>query len=356
MLFFDFSKDILPTSENSYFQSVIDFVTKWQSGIEVFEVSTSGSTGIPKLIKIKRKQMIASAQLTISTFGLEKQDHLLCCLNINFIAGKMMLVRAMELGARLIVVEPNTNPFLGINQTYTFDFAALVPMQIQAILENETTKNYLEKLSCLKNIIIGGAQINNKVLKEIEKLQINCFATYGMTETVSHIAIMPLNGKNKSDFFQVLHGIKVQVNTRNCLSISGLCTDNIWVNTNDIVELENGNSFKLIGRANRVVNSGGIKLYLDILEKEIENTVFGYFQKQVKYFLCGLDDETLGEKLILVVEAENPEINTTCQDIFKNSILSKYKIPKMVVFLPKFVITDSGKIDFVHNLNTIKAI
>lgn len=352
MLFFDFSKKQLPVSEIPYFQKVISFVKNWQSGNESIQIKTSGSTGEPKIIDIKRSQMVASAQLTGKTFRLNENTKAFCCINIYFIGGMMMLVRAIELKWQLTVIEPVSNPFLNIHSKVIYDFAAFVPLQLQSILENEETKKYFTEASGLKNVIIGGAAINDRTLVEIQEIDIPIWATYGMTETVSHIAIKRLNGVNRMDFFQQLENIELKIDDRNCLKIKGDCTDNQWIQTNDIVELNN-DKFKLLGRANRVINSGGVKIYLDLVEKEIENDLNTYFQKAYRFFLFGIEDEYFGEKLGLAIEAENPKFAINPKDIFKNSILDKYKLPKTIHFLPQFIETESAKIDF---LNTKKII
>ncbi|MES2798058.1 MAG: AMP-binding protein, partial [Bacteroidota bacterium] len=338
-------------SENPYFQKVISFVNLWKSGAETIQIKTSGSTGIPKVIDIKRGQMVASAKMTAQIFGLKEGSHLFCCLNVDFIAGMMMMVRAMELKAQVTVIEPVNNPFLNIHSDKKYDFAAFVPMQMEAILENDQSKKYLNKTSGLQNIIIGGAAVNENISTKIESIAIPCFATYGMTETVSHVAIRPLNGENKSPYFQKLNEIDFEIDDRNCLKIKGDCTDNQWVQTNDIVEMINSHSFKLLGRADRVINSGGIKIFLDRVEKDIETVVHEYFHNNVRYFLFGIADQKLGEKLAIVIEAENPNFLTNCKDIFKNSTLSRYSLPKEVFFMPTFIPTESGKIDYK---NTIK--
>lgn len=354
MIFFDFSKNIFPISEIPYFKKVISFVENWKNGQNIIQINTSGSTGIPKRIDIKKQQMVASALLTGDYFSLKEGDHVFCCLNVEFIAGMMMMVRAMELKLQLTVVEPVSNPFLKLSSNDKYDFVAFVPMQIQAILENEESLNYLKTYSGFKNIIIGGAAINNSTLEAIQKLNIPCFSTYGMTETVSHIAIKPLNGARDKGYFNVLKGIDIEVDERNCLKIKGLCTDNEWVQTNDIVEFGSENNFKLIGRANRVVNSGGVKIFLDSIEKEIEMDVFNYFQKNTRFFLFGIFDEKLGEKLSLMIEAEREEFNINLKELFKYSILDKYKIPKEVFFIKKFKETASGKVDYLNTINLIK--
>jgi o-succinylbenzoate---CoA ligase len=354
MLFIDFTKNDLPVSDNPYFQKVISFVKNWQAGIEILQIQTSGSTGTPKIIDIKRTQMVASAKLTGDYFGLKAGNQAFCCLNVEYIGGMMMLVRAMEFNLQLTVIEPVSNSFLNVHSDKTIDFTAFVPLQIQTILENEHSRKYLIEKSGLKNVIIGGAAVNDWTLNEISKINIQFYATYGMTETVSHVALKPLNGDAKSDFFQKMQGIELEIDDRNCLKIKGDCTANKWIQTNDIVEFIGNKSFKLLGRADRVVNSGGVKIYLDILEREIEKDVFNHFDKQLRYFLFGKPDEKLGEKLVLMIEAENPKFKPEPKAIFKNSILSKYKIPKTVYFLPKFIQTESGKVDFKRNIELIK--
>jgi o-succinylbenzoate---CoA ligase len=350
MIYFDFSKGIYPISENPYFQKVIAFVEKWEAGIESIKIQTSGSTGIPKTIDVKRVQMVASAKLTAQYFDLNEGNHAFCCLNVDFIGGMMMLVRAIEFKLQMTVIEPVSNPFLNVHSVKKIDFLALVPLQMEAILANENSRYYLEEKSALKNIIVGGAAINTAVLDEILRLKIPVYATYGMTETVSHIALKRLNGNKKSDIFESLSDIQIKIDHRNCLAINAECTNNEWIQTNDIVELRSKTSFKLLGRADRVVNSGGIKLYLDTLEKDLEKEVFDYFDRPFRYFLFGKTDVKLGEKLCIIIEAENPKIAVNPSNIFKNSILSKYKIPKEVFFLTKFVETQSGKIDYKNTV------
>jgi o-succinylbenzoate---CoA ligase len=330
----------LPIPSTDYEQKVIDFCKKWLAGQNEFIIQTSGSTGEPKPIVLTRIQMIASAKLTGKTFGLKAGDKALVCLNVEYIAGMMMLVRGMELGLILTIIEPSSNPFEHL-ENQSFDFFAFVPLQFQKLLENE--KN-IEILNASKSIIVGGAAVNEVLENEIQKLYVPVFSTYGMTETVSHIAIRRLNGDKKNDNFQILEGVKTGIDDRNCLNIISESSNNELIQTNDIVEIVSQKEFKLIGRFDNIINSGGVKIQLERVEKLIEKEIKLLNPK--RYFAYGISDEKLGQKLVLFVEGEevNNEIKAA---FFKNiqSIVSKYEVPKEIYFVKKFIETPTGKVD-----------
>ena len=328
----------LPTSD--YEQKVIDFCQKWLAGHSEFSIKTSGSTGEPKPIILSRKQMVASAKLTGNTFGLTIGNHALVCLNVDYIAGMMMLVRGMELDLKLTIIEPSGNPFLTI-KNHHFDFLAFVPLQLQNLLEND--KN-IEILNQAKAIIVGGAAVNEVLGKNLQKIKAPVYSTYGMTETVSHIAVKRLNGLQKTENFQVLAGVKIGIDDRNCLNIMAEASNNVLIQTNDIVEILNDLEFKLIGRFDNIINSGGVKIQLEKVEKLIENEVKILNPK--RFFVYGISDEKLGQKLVLILEGEEVESKIK-EDFFENiqAILSKYEIPKAIYFIKNFIETPTGKID-----------
>lgn len=330
----------LPIPNSDYEQKVIDFCKKWLKGEEEFILKTSGSTGEPKPINLTRKQMIDSAKLTGKTFGLVEGDKALVCLNVDYIAGIMMLVRGMELGLNLTIIEPSGNPLENL-KNHQFEFLAFVPLQLQNLLEN---KKNIDVLNNAKAIIVGGAAINEVLENNIQRLKAPVYSTYGMTETVSHIAIKRLNGGEKNDNFQVLEGIKIGIDERNCLNIIAEASNNQLIQTNDIVEIINEKEFKLIGRFDNIINSGGVKIQLEKVEKLIENEV--KILKSKRYFAFGIPDEKLGQKLVLFVEGE--EVNNEIKNAFFNNIqpvLSKYEVPKAIYFVEKFIETPTGKID-----------
>jgi O-succinylbenzoic acid--CoA ligase len=226
-------------------------------------------------------------------------------------------------------------------ENQSFDFFAFVPLQFQKLLENE--KN-IEILNASKSIIVGGAAVNEVLENEIQKLYVPVFSTYGMTETVSHIAIRRLNGDKNNGTFQILEGVKIDIDDRNCLNIISESSNNELIQTNDIVEIVSQKEFKLIGRFDNIINSGGVKIQLERVEKLIEKEIKLLNPK--RYFAYGVSDEKLGQKLVLFVEGEevNNEIKAA---FFKNiqSIVSKYEVPKEIYFVKKFIETPTGKVD-----------
>ncbi|MES2519223.1 MAG: AMP-binding protein [Bacteroidota bacterium] len=330
----------LPIPQSVYEQKVIDFCQKWLTGQLEFVLKTSGSTGEPKPIFLNRNQMIASAKLTGKTFELKRGDSALVCLNVDYIAGMMMLVRGMVLGLKLIVVEPSSNP-LELLEDKDFDFAAFVPLQLQTILDSQVN---IRIVNGMKAVIVGGAAVNEVLEKKIQELTVPVFSTYGMTETVSHIAVRRMNGVGKSDNFTVLEGVKVGLDERNCLNIIADASNNELIQTNDIVEMLGENTFKLMGRFDNIINSGGVKIQLEKVEKATENDIQMLNPK--RYFAYGIPDEKLGQKLVLVLEKDfldQNEIDSFLKNI--GSVLSKYEIPKEILFIEKFLETPTGKVD-----------
>jgi o-succinylbenzoate---CoA ligase len=330
----------LPNPTSEYEKKIIDFCQNWQSGQEEFIIKTSGSTGEPKPIILTRNQMIASAKLTGETFGLKAGDSALVCLNVEYIAGMMMLVRGMALGLNLTIIEPSGNPFQHFENP-VFDFFAFVPLQLENLLENNEK---VESLNQAKAIIVGGAAVNEALEQKIQQLSVPVYCTYGMTETVSHIAIRRLNGENKSGNFHVLEGVKIGIDDRNCLNIISESSNNELVQTNDIVEIISEKVFKLIGRFDNIINSGGVKIQLEKVEKAIEKEIQIFNPK--RYFTYGIPDEKLGQKLVLVVETDISDVNL--KEIFLSKIkliLPKYEIPKEIIFIKSFQETPTGKID-----------
>jgi O-succinylbenzoic acid--CoA ligase len=249
----------------------------------------------------------------------------------------MMLVRGMVLELELTIIEPNSSPLDNL-QSSLFDFAAFVPLQLQNIMAH---KNQVSVLNKMKAIIVGGAAVNEVLEQEIQNLHVPVFSTYGMTETVSHIAIRRLNGEDRTDNFKVLDNVKIGIDERNCLNIKADASNNDLVQTNDIVEIVNESAFKLIGRFDNIINSGGVKIQLEKVEKTAEQ-----YLKGNRFFAFGIEDLVLGQKLILVVEVDflsKENKNMLIQNLNKN--LSKYEIPKQIFTINPFSETPTGKID-----------
>ncbi|MFD0797402.1 AMP-binding protein [Maribacter chungangensis] len=312
-------------------KSIGDFLLDWFATAPRITVRTSGSTGTPKAITIKKKQMVHSALATGEFFGLEAGNTALHCLPTHFIAGKMMLVRAMVLGLRLTCVAPTSTPIYSKHKHY--DFAAMVPMQL---------RNTLDFIDCIGCLIVGGAPFSQGLKNEVAHKRTKIYETYGMTETVTHIAVKPVNRLDEIDFdklnvFTLVPDVGISKDTRGCLVIDAPKVADDAIITNDLVEVLSETEFRWLGRYDNVINSGGIKLIPEQIEAVLSNLISG------RFFVAGLADEVLGEKLVLVVEgtvdaAEIQKLLNSAEG------LSKYQIPKQILVLPKFLETETGKI------------
>jgi O-succinylbenzoic acid--CoA ligase len=368
MIFLEKDGSCINTQPNNpYFKKVFEFKKAWEIGQETFEIQTSGSTGQPKKILLRRKQMLASIKMTAKAFNLKEGDTAFCCLNIDYIAGMMMLVRAFEIGMDLLIVEPKSNPFEDIEKHLYIlkanrgqNFFAFVPLQIQTLLDY--TPIYSDILNSAKAIIIGGAAVNEAILEKVQKIYRPVYVTYGMSETLTHIAIKRINGSEKEEFFNTLDGVDIKLTNESCLMIKSKTTDDQWITTNDVAEIINGSSFVLHGRIDNVINSGGVKIQLEKVEKVAESVLnkLKTDKKEPKgrYFVFSLPDEKLGERLIFVLEKKTIAILSGREDITKidilkgfKEILPKFEVPKEVFFVEKIVETPTGKIDKIKTIN-----
>ena len=274
--------------------------------------------------------MQKSAERTIEYFGLQKNDRLLLSLPCRYIAGKMMVVRAIVGQMNLISVDPATDfDFL---EQEEFDFGAMVPNQVFKLLEQPSG---IEKLQNIRNLLIGGSGISSAMEAQIRPLSSRVVITYGMTETASHIAIRELSGNRKSDLYQCLPGISVSLSETDCLQIH-LPEFAEPIKTNDLAELLSDRSFRILGRADSVIISGGIKYSPEALEKKLESVI------RERFVISSVHDEKLGEKLVLVIEGKPQEIGILKKEI--DALFSAFERPKVIRFLEHFPTTDSGKI------------
>jgi len=301
-----------------YERAIGEFFLDWFDNKEYIEMTTSGTTGLPKLVRLEKQAMIQSALATGDFFGLEPGDKALLCLPTQFIAGKMMLVRSLILGLDIDVVSPSTEPLLYNNKQY--DFVAMVPLQVQ---------NSIGKLGNIKKLIIGGAKIDSALEEKLLPLKTEIYETYGMTETITHIAAKRVGEKA----FLILPNVTISKDDRGCLVIHVSSISDEPIVTNDLVELISDNQFVFLGRIDNVINSGGVKL----IPEQIEAKLIGKITN--RFFVTGVPDSALGEKLILVIEGEKQEF---APDFF--DVLGKYEKPKEIVFVPKFKENENGKL------------
>lgn len=323
-------------------QDIGNFLLDWLDKKDYIIVNTSGSTGIPKNVKIKKQAMVNSAIATGDFLNLKPGDTALYCLPAHYIAGKMMLVRAMILGLELDLTQPTSQPIF--DYAIHYDFAAIVPMQLEKIY------SYCNNI---KNIIVGGAPVSDALKIAVQDIKSNIYETYGMTETVTHIALKKLNnfsnekayhaGSVQASYFKTLPNISVSQDDRNCLIINAPKISKEPIVTNDIVELHSETEFEWLGRIDNIINSGGIKLSPEKIEAKLENKI------QQRFFIASEKDERLGEQVILVVEGD---LNTIANSVF--SELEKYEKPKAIYHINQFFETTSGKIQRSKTLKLLK--
>ncbi len=329
--------------------SALQFCHEWLNGKVDFILQASGSTGTPKKISVTRDQLKASATLSTTYLGLKKEFTALVCLDTKYVAGIMMLVRSLEVGMNMYVVEPSANPFDDMSQDISIDFTALVPYQVQAIL----ISRHKEKLSKTKIVLIGGAALSNSLRDDLKSMQGSFYATYGMTETLSHIALQKLNGSDASNYFQLLPGISIHADNRGCLVIKAAHLNAEPIVTNDLVEIIDSNRFHLLGRFDSVINSGGVKIIPEKIEQVLE-TILLEFGINNRFFIIGLPDTSLGEAVTLVMEGE-PLFSEKEIEIIKylKSRLDRFEVPKATRYVHQFVQTETGKVDKLRTLKLI---
>lgn len=311
----------------AYQESVGRFLLDWLSASEHIQVKTSGSTGRPKNISLLKKHMRNSARATGAYFGLKSGDTCLLCLSCHYIAGKMMLVRAMVLGLDIYLAEPTAAPLQHIGYPQTFRFCAMVPLQVQASLEA------VERIDIL---IIGGASVSNALKKELLPKKTRCFETYGMTETITHVAMRELSEASRNPF-RALPNVHFSLDDRECLVIDAPKIASNKIVTNDQVALVSDTEFLWLGRYDNVINSGGVKLFPEAIEEKLST----YLQDAC--IVAGIEDERLGQKLVLVMESDSTQ--KIDLDLFKEiKTLAPYERPKEIYYLPTFIRTKNGKI------------
>ncbi|QDH79546.1 AMP-binding protein [Echinicola soli] len=323
----------------AYFDRSLAFCRAWLNGEENFQLNTSGSTGMPKVIDINRQQMEISAAATGKFFGIKPQANLLCCLNTAMIAGKMMLVRGLEWDSHIYLEEPSGTPLASFDMLDAFDFVAMVPAQVENSLLSAADK---EKLNSIQHLIIGGAPLSQKLQKEISRLRCNAYQTYGMTETVSHIALANITGHPPLTY-QTLPGVCISTTNDSRLVIDAPMAKTSLI-TNDIVTIPESKSFIWKGRADFTINSGGVKIQPENLEAQIAPVIEAYFPGK-RFFIAGAPSHKWGEEVVLLIET--PRVKEPSDRQLSNKIaeiVGKYERPKRIYYLENFIETPSGKI------------
>ena len=320
--------------QTEFEKKVFFFLEEWLSDSETVKVQTSGSTGTPKIFEIEKKKMVNSAEMTCNFLELKENDTALVCLPVEYISGKMMVVRVFVRKLNLVISEPSLKPLEKLDTE--IDFCAMTPLQVE---------NSLDKIHFIKNLIIGGAAVSESLkIKIAQTLQhfntpTKIYETYGMSETLSHIALKEIFPK-QDEFFTVFDGIEISLDDRNCLKIFAPKLNSEILQTNDLVEIFSQNQFKYLGRIDNVINSGGVKIFPEKLEvlvkKEIPNEVV----------FLGLKDESLGQRLIVVIEGKESESLT--HQLSTINYQQKFHRPKQIIFVNEIPRTPNGKVNRIE--------
>jgi len=312
-----FSKAKLKGNTPSWEKEIFEAILMWCENDEIL-FHTSGSTGKPKAIFHSKKSIEASTNLTANYFELSAKSKILLALPARYVAGKMMIYRALCLGCHLDYIEPNSCPEISSE----YDFASFVPLQMENLLRKKP-----KSISQIHKILLGGAVVRPQLTQALLKLNTSFFESYGMTETLTHVALRKL-GK---DTFQGLPSISFE-NSKSGLKILASHISNKWIQTNDLVRFEKDNQFELLGRKDDVINSGGVKIHPSQVEKKLSNLI------SKPFYISKKPDDILGEKICLFIEGKEIDLPAF------SAVLEKFEMPKEVVFVEEFKRTFSGKV------------
>lgn len=311
--------------------SLEEFLSEWNNDSLFVHVQTSGSTGAPKPMLAEKRRMLASARITNDFLGLREGDVALLCMSLDYIAGKMMVVRSIERGLKLITVEPSGHPLnhsqLAIDDCQ-IDFAAMVPLQVYNTLQvPEERKRLLQ----IRHLIIGGGAIDEALGAELKNFPNAVWSTYGMTETLSHIALRRLSGPEASDWYIPFPSVQVSLSEDGCLVIDApeVCPECLV--TNDIAEIST-QGFRILGRKDNVICSGGIKIQIEEVESRLRPFL------RVPYLISKRPDPKFGEVSVLLTEGSIDEARQICE-----RILPKYYLPRHYLHVDRIPLTETGK-------------
>lgn len=314
-----------------------EFLTEWRNESPTILVHTSGSTGQPKPMYVEKRRMEASARITCQFLGLHKGDTALLCMPLDYIAGKMMVVRALTCGLKLIVEEPSSLPLQDSTLSTLhspLDFVAMVPLQVWNLLQQAP-----ERLRLIRHLLIGGGAINDELAEALKDFPNHIYSTYGMTETLSHIALRRLNGPERSDWYTPFEGVSVSLNDEGCLVIDAPAVHDGPLVTNDIAELSKGKGqgskvcFRILGRKDNVICSGGIKIQIEEVERLLRPHL------SAPFMITKAPDTKLGEQVVLLTEADDiSTIQTLCRNV-----LPRYWQPRRILSVDRLPMTATGK-------------
>ena len=336
-------RDLADKSQDMKFRlELFRFLADWFNDSEEMTVQTSGSTGEPKLIRVRKSHMMNSAIATCYQLRLAPGDRVLLCMSLQFIAGKMMVVRSLVAGLDLYLVPPSGYPLKDTN--VHFRFAAMVPMQIYNSLQVSLERERLERIAVL---LVGGSAVDPKLETALKAFPNPVFASYGMAETLSHIALRRINGPEASDYFTLLPAVKVFLSEDQCLIIDAPMVSDHRLYTNDHAEMRGDGSFRILGRIDNVINTGGIKVQAETLEAFLSDFI------DLPFAISSLPDEKFGEIIVLAVEGILDDALLT-QTLHAEN-LPAHLFPKQIISLDRLPRTESGKVNRIALRNLLQS-
>ena len=318
-------------TQQEFLQDLEAFLQEWQNDEPTVWVHTSGSTGTPKPLQVEKERMRASARLTCSFLGLKEGDSALLCMPLQYIAGKMVVVRSLVAGLRLLPVAPCGHPLKDLTEIPTF--AAMIPMQVYNTLQVPEER---AKLMEIKHLIIGGGAIDDALGRELKAFPNHVWSTYGMTETLSHIALRRLNGAEASDWYTPFENVRIRLSEENTLIIHAPCVCAEELTTNDIAEINDEGKFRILGRKDNTINSGGVKIQIEQVEAALKEYL------DIPFQITARKDAKFGEIVVLLYNKvkEEADIRRICEEK-----LPAYWVPKIYLPVEELPLTGTGKPD-----------
>ena len=312
--------------------TVEEFLAQWNDTSDVIEVHTSGSTGKPKRLLVEKRRMVNSARITCDFLGLKEGDTALLCMPLDYIAGKMVVVRSLVSHLHLISVMPSSHPLKDVTQP--IDFAAMVPLQVYSSMQEPAER---ERLLSIRHLIIGGGAIDDSLESQLQQFPNAVWSTYGMTETLSHIALRRISGENSSLWYSPLDGVDVSLSSDSCLEIYAPQVNPEKLHTNDIAELrtlpDGSKEFRILGRKDNVIDSGGIKIQAEEVERLLRPHL------SCGFMITKVSDARLGEAVTLLVESDDVDnILAVCKHV-----LPRHWVPRHIFPESHIPITETGK-------------
>ncbi|MCI6081687.1 MAG: AMP-binding protein [Prevotella sp.] len=312
--------------------TIEEFLAQWNDTSDVIEVHTSGSTGKPKRLLVEKRRMVNSARITCDFLGLKEGDTALLCMPLDYIAGKMVVVRSLVSHLHLISVMPSSHPLKDITQP--IDFAAMVPLQVYSSLQEPAER---ERLMSIRHLIIGGGAIDDSLESQLQQFPNAVWSTYGMTETLSHIALRRISGENSLLWYSPLDGVDVSLSSDSCLEIYAPQVNPEKLHTNDIAELrtlpDGSKEFRILGRKDNVIDSGGIKIQAEEVERLLRPHL------SCGFMITKVSDARLGEAVTLLVESDDVDnILAVCKHV-----LPRHWVPRHIFPESHIPITETGK-------------